>query len=279
MNERIKMEVMKFCERRNLSENRKARYRVVFREINQLRINLENITINDMDKYFFYLTNSEYKEWTKFTKWKIFTKICRFIEADKKIDFSQYCFKEPDIEPEILSTEEIYRMVTSARRFEDRLIILLLFESGIRLGELLSIKKENVMFDDNGIIIHVSGKTGSRPVRIIKCMNILKIYVKSCFTNKIFNRSGRSIEEMIHNVAKKAGINRSVSPKLFRHTSATFYAKHLTEPEMRIRFGWSRNSKMPSYYSHLSSRDIDNKILAINGIKPQETKHLKAFEI
>ncbi len=39
-----------------------------------------------------------------------------------------------------------------------------------------------------------------------------------------------------------------VHPHRFRHASATFYAKHLTEYQLKARFGWAMGSSIPQRY-------------------------------
>jgi phage FluMu protein Com len=49
-------------------------------------------------------------------------------------------------------------------------------------------------------------------------------------------------------------------------------ARHLTEFQMNQYFGWVRGSSMPATYVHMSSRDVENTILAMNGIVMDEKK-------
>jgi len=62
-------------------------------------------------------------------------------------------------------------------------------------------------------------------------------------------------------------------PHDLRHVSATWCSKAgLNEMEMRIRFGWSKNSQMPAKYVHLAQSDLDNKIKIITGFKEPDEK-------
>lgn len=261
MNEEIQREFLKLCNRQNISEKRVHRYVCIFKELQELTVNLEGVNVGEADKYFFFLKNFKYKQWTRVTKWKMFRKICKFIKSD--VDFSQYKFKAPDMEPEILTMNEIYGMVSGCKSFRDKLIILLLYESGIRPGELIDIKKENVIFDDNGALIYVNGKTGQRPVRVIRTAEILRSYISVISSQRVFDISLREVEKIVDVAATRAGIKRKVSPKLFRHTRATHLASKLTEMELRIFFGWTKDSTMPKTYIHLSARDVDSKIIRI----------------
>jgi len=68
VNTKIKNEFMKFCERQCLSKVRIFKYEYLFKEINMLKINLNNLSIKETDKFFFYLKNSNYTGWTMVNK-------------------------------------------------------------------------------------------------------------------------------------------------------------------------------------------------------------------
>ena len=261
--ESIKKEFLKHCERRDLSEGRIRKYMVLFEELKELRIRLDKLDREAIDRYYFYLKNSKYKQWTKVTKWKMFKKVCKFVDPSLEYLLRDYVMKEPKMNPEILTMDEIRMMVLNANDFKDKLLILLLYESGAKIGELLNIRKSDIIFDDYGAIIKVCGKTGMRPIRIVACADLLRAYVKTVY-DKLFDVSERAVNKMLKNVAKRCGIKKRIYPHIFRHTRATHLAKYLTEPELRLYFGWSEKSEMPGVYVHLAMRDLDHKILALN---------------
>jgi ribosomal protein L40E len=83
------------------------------------------------------------------------------------------------------------------------------------------------------------------------------------------------IRTLIQRSFEKAGIVKRVHPHLFRHSRATFMARHLTEFQMNQYFGWVQGSGMPATYVHMSGRDVDNAILTMNGIALDEKKEIK----
>jgi len=234
----------------------------VVNEIEELGIDIENLTNEEVDKYYFYLLNTKRSEWTKITCWKVFKKICRLFHKD--FDFSQWRLKEPKLEPEILTKEELASLIFSAQNYRDKLIILLLYEGGLRVGELRNLRKQDISFDENGAVLRIKGKTGTRYIRVVDSASYLQSYVKFCSQDKLFPLSRHQIYRILKECGEKAGIKKKIYPHLLRHTRATHLAKYLTEPEMRLFFGWSSKSKMPSVYVHLSMRDVENKIIRIS---------------
>jgi len=73
-------------------------------------------------------------------------------------------FKLPDDLP---SADDVQKLIDTATNARDKALISVLYESGCRIGELLTLRVKNVEFDDYGAVLHVNGKTGPRRVRII----------------------------------------------------------------------------------------------------------------
>lgn len=69
--------------------------------------------------------------------------------------------------PAVLTEEEILRIENAA---EDPMwravVVLVLYESGAKAGELLALKVGDVSFDRYGAKIILRGKTGERPARL-----------------------------------------------------------------------------------------------------------------
>ena len=184
---------------------------------------------------------------------------------------------------DILSEEEVLKMLESARSDRDRAVIALLFDAGIRIGELISLRVKDVAFGDNLSHITVNGKTGMRQIPIVFSVPYLARYfdtIKGASPSDLFwrTRNGSGADyldyaaalKMVKDVARRAKINKRVYPHLFRHSRASYYANKVTEQQLKAYFGWSGSSRMAGTYVHLSGRDIDNAILGANGLKPKD---------
>jgi integrase/recombinase XerD len=162
------------------------------------------------------------------------------------------------------------------------------YEAGTRPGEILSLRIKHVKFDQIGAIIHVDGKTGARPIRLVRSVPDLARWFNMhphrdnpesplwiILTEKRLEEALTygAAERMLKRVAKKAKLNKRVNLKLFRHSEATNSAKYMTEAQMRIRHGWTKSSNMPANYVHLVSADVDEAYLKHLGIvKKDEEK-------
>ena len=192
---------------------------------------------------------------------------------------------------ELLTKDDIDKLVNAATNVRDKAFISMIYDSGCRIGELLTLKIKHVEFDSNGAVMIVDGKTGQRRVRIIHCtprlLNWLDhhparenpesfLFVSIGSKNHCKQLCYESISNMLKETAQKAGVCKRVNPHLFRHSRATFLAKHLTEAQMKEYFGWTQASDMAAVYVHLSGRDVDNALLKLAGKQiPEAEKELE----
>lgn len=189
---------------------------------------------------------------------------------------------------DLLSRKEIQSLIQTCQNNRDKALISVLYESGARIGEMLSLNLKNVDFDENGVVVQVFGKTGSRRVRLIESERFLRNWLqdhpsekeKAPLWVKLEQYDGEyeklqygAIRRMLKKKAKKADLDPDkVFPHNFRHSRATELANDLTEAQMCEYFGWVQGSDQPSTYVHLSGRDIDKEILNLHGIKTDDQK-------
>ena len=187
---------------------------------------------------------------------------------------------------DLLTEDEVLRMTEAAINPRDKTLILVLYETGCRIGELLSLQMKNVNFDQYGAVLRVSGKTGDRRVRIISSAPVLASWLNAhprakdpeawlWFQYKNNKKTDKCLRHgtvyaTLKKIAKRAGIQKKIYPHLFRHSRATALANKLTEAQMKEHFGWVQGSEMAATYVHLSGRDVDNAFLKMHGLVPAE---------
>ncbi len=90
---------------------------------------------------------------------------------------------------------------------------------------------------------------------------------------------------MLHRKSKII-LNKRVTPHILRHSSATYYANHLSHFQLCYRYGWSMASNMPNRYldregifeqettKKIQSNDILN-LEKQNQLLKEEISHIK----
>lgn len=147
--------------------------------------------------------------------------------------------------PEIVKLLEAIDM-SSPEGGRNRAMLEVLYSSGLRVSELVELKRANVYFD-LGFLRVVGKGNKERLVPIGRdAMKFLKSYleeirvhipVQKGFEGYVFlNRAGRKISRvtvflMIKALASKIGLKKSISPHTFRHSFAT----HLIEGGADLR--------------------------------------------
>ncbi len=183
----------------------------------------------------------------------------------------------------MLTREEILDMERAATSDRDKIIIRLLADTGIRLGELLGLRREDLKRDKDSRFIHVKGKGDKERLVPIKpqLFDRLEKYSKrpqarSAESGRLFLTdrkragaygalSGRTVQQMVKFTAEAAGIDttkRRIHPHLFRHSAITWMVNS-GDPVEHIRrtVGHADLSLITKVYSHTSPSDLYKTML------------------
>ncbi len=242
--------------------------------------------------------NPKYTPWTKqlykvmlrrFYKWQAKTKHYPPLVDWISIRISRAETRLPS-EGELLTEQDIQKLLPLAHHPRDRAFLSVLWESGARVSEIGNLKISNVLFDQYGTLLSLRGKTGSRKIRVVFSTQYLStwianhplkedpiapLWINVGTTNNRKPMDYGAIRVMMKRLFHEAGIKKRSNPHLFRHSRATFMAHHLTEFQMNQYFGWIQGSGMPATYVHMSGRDVDNAILKMNGVAVDEKEQGK----
>jgi len=242
----------------------------------------------DITAFLSQLEQSDYAPHTKRNYRIVVKRLFQFLGKEKLVKNVKTTLKgnKKKLPGEILTKAEVRKIIEAADHPRNQALIAILYEGGLRIGELASLRVKSVEFDEWGAAIRVSGKTGERRVRVVSSASLVAKWLEmhprredneatllvNLSTN--YKKEGityQSIYQSLKRIARKAGIKKKVTPHLFRHSRATHLAKDLTEAQMNEYFGWVQGSDMPATYVHLSGRDVDDKILQIYNLKPKDT--------
>ncbi|MGP8161475.1 MAG: tyrosine-type recombinase/integrase [Candidatus Dormibacteria bacterium] len=182
---------------------------------------------------------------------------------------------------DVLSREEIRTMEERAGNERDKLIVRLLADSGIRLGELIKLTPDDLRMDRNKYYLRVQGKGGRErlvPVsptlarrlerhaqRIRRESPSSRIFLglKRRATSGEFEALRESgVQQMIHGLAEDCGIRKRVYPHLFRHSFITWQLRTGTNPIVLSRIvGHESLTMINQVYANLTVDDAHDALM------------------
>lgn len=192
--------------------------------------------------------------------------------------------KRPILPKDLLTTEEKEALLHATYNPRDRALLEVIFESGRRLEEILTLHIRDIEFDSIGAKLYVDGKVGPDFVRIISSAPTLAIWIDhhpardypDCpvwvgfgSTNLMNQITYPAAVAILKKAAKRAKIKKRVFYYLLRHTRIDETQGLLTEPQQCMMFGWKFGSAMPATYMKKYGKHIDNAQAIMNGVTPQ----------
>ncbi|MBB6716834.1 tyrosine-type recombinase/integrase [Clostridium gasigenes] len=199
----------------------------------------------------------------------------------KKVTSNILKLKVPKSKPKTLSKDEITKLIIACNNLRDKFLLNLLYETGIRIGEALSLWIEDIDISDMIIDLKDRGqlennaeiKTVSSPRRIDISQNIADMFMEyiseyhtdEVETNHVFIKiSGENkykamnyidVDNLFRTLKKKTGTY--VTPHMFRHSSLTLLRMAGWQPELlRIRAGHKNIYTTMNTYIHPSDEEI-----------------------
>jgi site-specific recombinase XerD len=179
--------------------------------------------------------------------------------------------KRPDSLPTVLTQDEVARLINAALTPVHRIVLMLLYSTGLRRAELTRLQVKDI--DSGRMVIHVVGGKGRKDRDVMlspRMLDELRQYwrtVKHKPRTWLFpagrwhGRTERPMSDNVvwhasHEAAKRAGIDKRVHPHTLRHSFAT----HLLEAGVDLRtiqllMGHS-DLKATTVYLHLSHRHL-----------------------
>ena len=199
----------------------------------------------------------------------------------EKVKAKAHLPRTPQKIVETLTREEITAMERSANE-RDALIVRLLADTGIRAGELVGLRVNDLVEHERHDYLRVFGK-GERE-RLVPVPSAtakrLRRYIRArptdAASDRVFLSLRRSrgsgeyeplqvsgLEQMIRELARQTGIRRRVWPHMFRHTYITFLLQQgVDATKIRRVVGHSSTQLIDRVYGHLLERDLADSVLA-----------------
>ena len=164
--------------------------------------------------------------------------------------------------PRVLSEGEVATMIERTANPKHRLMLMLLYSSGLRLSELLNLQWRD--FDEDRMQLFVNGGKGRKDRYTLLSVRALE-YTKYYMTHykpmdRLFEGpaggrySPRSVGQVVSRAADAAGVRKGVSPHTLRHSFAT----HLLEQGVDLRYIQQllghESTKTTERYTHMTRK-------------------------
>jgi integrase/recombinase XerD len=174
-------------------------------------------------------------------------------------------FKRGRVLPNVLSKEEVKSILLAPLNQKHRVMLSVLYSCSLRCGELLVLQPTHIDSSRGLIIIkNAKGKKDRVVPLSLKILEMLREYYKSyrpkkfLFEGQVAREAydSRSLQQVLKNAVKKAGIRRPVTLHWLRHS----YATHLLESATDLRYiqellGHS-SSKTTEIYTYVSTKSL-----------------------
>jgi site-specific recombinase XerD len=163
-----------------------------------------------------------------------------------------------------LTIEEVKAMAWACRgrhQERDRLLIHTLFQTGLRISEVLSLTPRRIGTHHGHAVLHIVGK-GRKP-RMVACPDALAHRLKSYAFDKnlghdenIFGITRKRAWQILKKAAEQAGITKKVYPHLLRHSDAIERLRQTGNPKaLQIHLGHASPMMTMRYLSTLTAED------------------------
>jgi len=249
---------------------------------------LEEITPDDVKEYLNQRVREGISSSTLSNEFTLIRKFLRYIGVE--LDFKLKLPKKEHyiVDPSsFLTDSEFERLLSALKHPRDKALIMLLRETGLRIGEALSLDVRDVEITERYGRLHTRySKTKERYVEFVKSIPYLRAWLSvhpnpkpdsPLFVTLRGVKPSRleydGVRAVLRRALKKAGLEKRVHPHLFRHQVATelLSLERLPEEAVRVYLGWKHGSRMVSRYSHVTSERANELVMrARYGIKTRE---------
>lgn len=191
----------------------------------------------------------------------------------RKLDHVEYPQKQQHL-PIVYSQQEIQKLFDVCQNTKHKVILSLLYSTGLRISELINLKWSDI--DRSRMIINVIQGKGAKDRQVMLAPNLLPLlekYYKE-YKPKIYVLNGQfdiqysktSISNILKGLAEKAGIKKRIYPHLMRHCSFTHMVENGTDINLIQRIAGHKSVKTTAIYTHISHNVISKINSPFNSI-------------
>ena len=168
--------------------------------------------------------------------------------------------------PVVLSKKEVIRLIENTNNLKHKAILSLIYSAGLRIGELLELKKNDI--DSERMLIHIKrakGKKDRYTILSAKVLVFLREYYKE-YKPKLYlfegQKGGKYSSESASQVFKRALKKTKIKKHATLHTLRHSFATHLLEDGISTahiqKLLGHKNISTTLIYTHIAKESIQN---------------------
>jgi len=160
-----------------------------------------------------------------------------------------------------LTEDEINRLIEGCKKERDRLLILLLFQTGLRISEALSLTPASIRNFEGRPAIEIIGKGRKRrmvalPVNLKEKLESYAYRAKIEPKERFFDINRSRAWQILNEAREASGLEKRVFPHLLRHSDAIIRLRKTGNPKaLQYHLGHNTPAMTLRYLSTLTQED------------------------
>jgi len=170
--------------------------------------------------------------------------------------------------PTVLTRQEIVSILTSLTNLKHKLIIALMYSGGLRISEVVSLRKKD--FDLENLTIHIRNAKGRKDRLTVfsrRLVNDLRqIFLNKDLNSYVFTSSAdpsgekmlsiRTVQKIFEHALSKSGIGKKATPHDLRHSFATHLLENGTDLRYIQKLLGHKNVSTTTIYTRVTSPQL-----------------------
>jgi len=248
-----------------------------YQYLKEKKVTLKEVDYNFLRTYLVYLYEKDYSKKTICLQISSLRSFFHFLLKEKIIKSNpMILIKNPKMDkklPKFLNVQELEKLYTvldleTPIGIRDTLILELLYATGVRVSELVTIKISDIDFSNKSIRILGKGSKERNVLYGTKCEKYLRLYlnIRNTFIKKqtdilLINQKGqplteRGIRYILNKIVDAAALKHSISPHMLRHTFATHLLNEGADLKTVQDLLGHTNLSTTQIYTHVSNERL-----------------------
>lgn len=188
--------------------------------------------------------------------------------------------------PNVFSEEEVVRLFSVIRNLKHKTVLMLIYSGGLRIGESIRLRKEDIFFDRKQIFIKGGkGKKDRYTILSEKMIGLLRHYLAT-YTPDYWlfegQTGGQYSKSSIQKIFRRAVAQSNINPYSTVHTLRHSFATHLLERGMDLRYIQEllghNSSETTQIYTHITRQAKEKLESPLDHLELDEIAHIGTNE-